>query len=139
MSKHSEQRKYPRAETDVSTIAKALRRTQFQGKVISLSEGGAFLATNENLSQGSEVVLFLTLELPDRRKSCIAQGKVVWSNNDKKKGTLGCGVAFEESNASLRKMARDYVEFKRTGKVTAMGVADEVKSSRAKGRGQLRG
>jgi Tfp pilus assembly protein PilZ len=139
MPNYSEQRKHIRVKADFTTVAKPIQRTQFEGKILSLSEGGAFLATEEKLRMGSDVVLFLTLEIPGSRKSSIAQGKVVWANSDKQRGDVGCGIAFEEASSSLRKLIGEFVEFKRTGKVTAMGVAQDVRGLRAKGRGQLRG
>ncbi len=139
MTKFSHERKHVRVTTDFTAIAKPYQKAQFEGKVLNLSEGGAFLATKEPLSVGSEVVLFLTLEVPGKRNSSIAQGKVVWANGNKERGDVGCGIAFEGVSSSLRGFIREFVEFKQSGKVGAMGVAQDVKGLRAKGRGQLRG
>ena len=139
MPNYSEQRRYARVNADLSTVTKPIRKTQFEGRIMSLSEGGAFLATEETLTMGSEVVLFLTLEIPGKRKSGIAQGKVVWTNGEKEKGEVGCGIAFDESSESLKKLIADFVAFKKTGKVTALGVAQDMRSLRVKGRGPLRG
>lgn len=139
MTKYPKPRRYPRVKTEFSATAKEVRRTMFEGKILSLSEGGAFLATKENLALGSEVILFLTLEIPGRRKPCIAQGKVVSVGREGPWRTQGCGIAFDEPSSSLKRLIRDFVEFKRTGKVAAMGVAEPSKPPKVLGRGQLRG
>jgi Tfp pilus assembly protein PilZ len=139
MTNHEEQRKHPRVNSELPIVAKPIRKTQFEGTILSLSEGGAFLATEENLPTGSEVVLFLTLETSGKRKSGIAQGKVVWANHESDRGAVGCGIAFDDSSPSLHRLIGEFVEFKKSGKVTAMGVAETVGGTRARGRGQLRG
>jgi Tfp pilus assembly protein PilZ len=137
MPNYEEQRKYPRVNTEISITAKAVRRTMFEGKVLSLSEGGAFLATEERLLVGSEVILFLTLDLSGRQKSCMVQGKVVWYNGEKQRGVVGCGVAFSDSSASMKRLIHDFVGQKMSATVTAMGVAEGPKKPPT--RGQLRG
>ena len=139
MANYSKERKTPRVTIALPAAAKMARRTMFEAKVLSLSEGGAFLGTREKLTPGTEIILFMTLDLPRRGKSCIAQGRVVWTNSTEHAGPVGCGIAFAECSSGMKKLLRDFVEFKLTGKVTAMGVAEDSKQTKPPARGPLRG
>ncbi|HEX9726169.1 MAG TPA: PilZ domain-containing protein [Vicinamibacteria bacterium] len=80
---------------------------QIPGYLTNLSETGAFLATNNRLTQGDRVTLEVTL--PWRIGDIVAEGTVEWSNFDNPEATpdhpLGVGLSF----ADLPQEARDKI------------------------------
>jgi Tfp pilus assembly protein PilZ len=133
------QRKCPRVKTDIPVKTKRAQRVMFEAKVLNLSEGGAFLETNQKLAKGEDLILFVGLEIKGKEKSCVLQGKVAWSNSERTKGAIGCGVAFHGISASMARTLRDFVGQKSPEPVSAVGVAEDPKGPKAPTRGQLRG
>ncbi|MFH1264031.1 MAG: PilZ domain-containing protein [Pseudomonadota bacterium] len=130
----------PRIKTNLKTTAKQVRRLMFEGRVLNLSEGGAFLETREKLIDGQEVILFLSLAIRGQEKPCMVQGKVTWSNYTSTKGAIGCGVAFCDVAPGAARVLRDYVSQNMSQKVEAVGATtDDKKGTKPPTRGQLRG
>jgi len=109
MTFNPSRRKKPRVSTDIETNAKPVRRNMFQARILNLSEGGAFIETQENLHIGSEVMLCMTLELEGKRKSCITQGKVVWIKRSSRQTICGWGVQFMDTPSSMRQTLSGYI------------------------------
>jgi Tfp pilus assembly protein PilZ/GNAT superfamily N-acetyltransferase len=135
-----QKQRHPRIKTNFKTTAKQVRRLMFEGRVLNLSEGGAFLETKEKLIGGQEVILFLNLPIQGQEKPCMVQGKVAWSNYVPTKGAIGCGVAFCDVATAAARHLRDFVSQNMSQKVDVVGATtDDKKGTKPPARGQLRG
>jgi len=134
-------RKHPRVATSLHSEAKPLQHTMFEAKVVNFSVGGAFIETGQRLVLGSEVMLCVNLEFKgQRKKPCMLQGKVAWTNYDRKKGAMGCGIAFHHVSASMLKTLEEFVAQHSGKEIDGFGAAEkEPKKASKPTRGQLRG
>jgi len=135
----SSRRKHPRVNAELTAQAKPNRRNMFEGRVLNLSEGGAFLATAEKLAVGNGVILNFTLNITGRQRSCMVEGRIVWANTDPSRGTVGTGIRFDRLSPAMVRFIRDYVKAELKGEVNAEGTTTDSQSTKPPVRGQLRG
>jgi uncharacterized protein (TIGR02266 family) len=107
-----------------------------EADILDLSEGGVFIATNEILPVGTQMILTLVIDSPESTKSCFLNGTVVWVGKHRKTGPKGCGVEFLNCPAATKVFMREFVA-KQLG--LTMEEAAEYVDKKPPGRGQLRG
>ncbi len=127
MTNMIQKRKHPRVSTDLNSEVKPARRTMFEARVLNFSEGGAFIETGERLYPGSELILCLTLTIKGKKKRCMVEGRVAWANHDRKKGSLGCGVAFHHVSKTMVQNFRTFVAECEGEGIDAFGRAEPPK------------
>ncbi|MFH1016722.1 MAG: PilZ domain-containing protein [Pseudomonadota bacterium] len=87
--------------------------------VKDLSQSGIFLLSARKYLVGTELLLYLPLDLGQRHTLCMVPGKVVRVESQESDPKVqGYGVAFDSELAlSSRKMLMDFVTLKTTGKL----------------------
>jgi Tfp pilus assembly protein PilZ len=89
------------------------------GIVKNLSEGGAYLLSAQRYAPGTDLMVYLPLELGDRKSLCMVSGKVVRVEAGQAIGHIhGYGVRFDADVSKVsQRMLQDFVALKRTGKL----------------------
>ncbi len=119
MAMRTKEPRSPRVNHGGAVAFKARNQHNDRGLVKNVSESGALLISQSKYLEGTDLVVYLPLNLGSRKTLCMASGKIVRIQGDLRSArALAYGVKFDEdlSNSS-RQLLKDYVAFKKDGKI----------------------
>lgn len=106
---YSHERKHVRVTLGKELLFKLPQRADYlNGMVRDLSAGGAYVTFPKKLSTGTDLLLFLKLQLRRKTALCIVSGKIVRHGGLDE--TAGFAIAFApDISASSKKMLLEYI------------------------------
>jgi hypothetical protein len=105
-----EKRRFRRYPYQTEVFFKPFRKSNQMGIVKDVSEEGTYLISSGKLTKGTEIILYLPIEMNDSESLCFLQGRVVRSEpvaND-----FGYGIQFYDLTPGTLSILRKFLQKK---------------------------